>query len=114
MFSRAVTRAISKFCGAALVLAAMVLVPLSAQAEPIKIAGIFETPIEEPWVKQIHDALLRAQEELGVDLPGLEIAGLVEEGNGNRHGQTLIRMSTPACMFSLLSASTVLGVGSLM
>ncbi len=58
MFSRAVTRAIAKFFGAVLVLAAMVLAPLSAQADSIRIAGIFETPIEEPWVKQIHDALL--------------------------------------------------------
>ena len=58
MFSRAVTRAIAKFFGAVPVLAAMVLAPLSAQADSIRIAGIFETPIEEPWVKQIHDALL--------------------------------------------------------
>lgn len=39
----------------------------TAQAETLKVAGIFETPIEEPWVKQIHQALLRAQDELGVE-----------------------------------------------
>jgi basic membrane lipoprotein Med (substrate-binding protein (PBP1-ABC) superfamily) len=53
--------------GAALILAAMTLAPLSAQAAKLKVAGIFETPIEEPWVKQIHDALVRASEELDIE-----------------------------------------------
>lgn len=40
--------------------------PASAQ-EPIKVAAVFETPIEEPWVNQIHVALLKAQQELGIE-----------------------------------------------
>jgi basic membrane protein A and related proteins len=36
-------------------------------AERLKIAGVFGTPIEEPWVNQIHVALLRAKGELGVE-----------------------------------------------
>lgn len=39
----------------------------SASAEPLKVAAVFETPIEEPWVNQIHVALLQAQKELGVE-----------------------------------------------
>jgi basic membrane lipoprotein Med (substrate-binding protein (PBP1-ABC) superfamily) len=35
--------------------------------EKIKVASIFSTPIEEPWVNQIHEAMLKAQEELGVE-----------------------------------------------
>jgi len=39
-----------------------------AQAAPqLKIAAVFETPIEEPWVNQIHVALLKAKKELGVE-----------------------------------------------
>jgi basic membrane protein A len=33
----------------------------------MKVAAIFSTPIEEPWVNQIHEAMLKAQEELGVE-----------------------------------------------
>jgi basic membrane lipoprotein Med (substrate-binding protein (PBP1-ABC) superfamily) len=36
-------------------------------AEKLKVAAIFSTPIEEPWVNQIHVALQRAQKELGID-----------------------------------------------
>jgi basic membrane protein A len=36
-------------------------------ADPLKIAGVFGTPIEEPWVNQIHVALLKAKGELGVE-----------------------------------------------
>jgi len=38
-----------------------------AMADKLKVAGIFETPIEEPWVKQIHDALLQATREADVE-----------------------------------------------
>lgn len=41
------------------------LAPLYAQA-PLKVAAVFETPIEEPWVNQIHVALLRAKAEMGI------------------------------------------------
>lgn len=36
-------------------------------SETLKVAGIFETPIEEPWVNQIHVALLEAEEKLNID-----------------------------------------------
>lgn len=36
-------------------------------AEKIKVAAVFETPIEEPWVNQIHVALLKAKKELGIE-----------------------------------------------
>jgi basic membrane lipoprotein Med (substrate-binding protein (PBP1-ABC) superfamily) len=35
--------------------------------DPLKVAAVFETPIEEPWVNQIHVALLQAQQELGIE-----------------------------------------------
>jgi basic membrane lipoprotein Med (substrate-binding protein (PBP1-ABC) superfamily) len=35
-------------------------------AEPLKVAAVFETPIEEPWVNQIHVALVKAKSELGI------------------------------------------------
>ncbi len=42
--------------------------PAAAAAEQkLKVAAVFETPIEEPWVNQIHVALLKARDELGVD-----------------------------------------------
>ena len=59
-------------------------------------------------------ATAAAAEHVGDDISCLEGAGLVEKRNRYSHRQTLIRMSTPAGMFSLLRASTVLGVGSLM
>lgn len=40
--------------------------PAFAQ-EKMKVAAIFSTPIEEPWVNQIHEAMLKAEEELGVE-----------------------------------------------
>ncbi len=36
-------------------------------AEKIKVAAVFETPIEEPWVNQIHVALLKAKNKLGIE-----------------------------------------------
>lgn len=35
--------------------------------DKMKVAAIFSTPIEEPWVNQIHEAMLKAQEEMGVE-----------------------------------------------
>ena len=40
--------------------------PATAQ-DKLKVAAVFETPIEEPWVNQIHVALLRAEKELGIE-----------------------------------------------
>jgi basic membrane lipoprotein Med (substrate-binding protein (PBP1-ABC) superfamily) len=39
----------------------------AAAQEKMKVAAIFSTPIEEPWVNQIHEAMLKAEEELGVE-----------------------------------------------
>ena len=36
-------------------------------AEKLKVAAVFETPIEEPWVNQIHVALLQAKKEFGIE-----------------------------------------------
>jgi hypothetical protein len=36
------------------------IVPVAVAAEPLKVAAVFETPIEEPWVNQIHVALVKA------------------------------------------------------
>ena len=36
-------------------------------ADKMKVAAIFSTPIEEPWVNQIHVALLKAQKEMGIE-----------------------------------------------
>lgn len=39
----------------------------SAAQEKMRVAAIFSTPIEEPWVNQIHVALQRAEKELGIE-----------------------------------------------
>ncbi|MFH1981856.1 MAG: BMP family protein [Pseudomonadota bacterium] len=39
----------------------------AAAAAGLKVAAVFETPIEEPWVNQIHVALLKAKKELGIE-----------------------------------------------
>ena len=39
----------------------------AAAAEKLRVAAVFETPIEEPWVNQIHVALLRAEKEFGIE-----------------------------------------------
>ena len=33
----------------------------------LRVAAVFETPIEEPWVNQIHVALVKARDELGIE-----------------------------------------------
>jgi len=43
------------------------IIQSAAAAGKLKIAAVFETPIEEPWVNQIHVALLKAKKELGVE-----------------------------------------------
>ncbi len=39
----------------------------TAESGGLRVAAVFETPIEEPWVNQIHVALLKAKEELGIE-----------------------------------------------
>ena len=67
MFARVGTGVRSLLLKAVVIFAALILTPLPSHADTLKVAGIFETPIEEPWVKQIHEALLRAQKELGIE-----------------------------------------------
>ena len=52
------------FCAAAFLIGGLA-VPV--QAGGIKVAAVFETPIEEPWVNQIHVALLQAKKEMGIE-----------------------------------------------
>jgi basic membrane lipoprotein Med (substrate-binding protein (PBP1-ABC) superfamily) len=59
-------RAILALAAAAIVASAIPGEAAFAQ-EKMKVAAIFSTPIEEPWVNQIHEALLKAEEELGVE-----------------------------------------------
>ena len=35
--------------------------------EKLRVAAVFETPIEEPWVNQIHVALKQAEKEFGIE-----------------------------------------------
>ena len=42
------------------------IVPVAVAAEPLKVAAVFESPIEEPWVNQIHVTLVKARNELGI------------------------------------------------
>ena len=49
-------------------LAAAGLMPgVAAAQDKMRVAAIFSTPIEEPWVNQIHVALQKAEKELGVE-----------------------------------------------
>ena len=53
--------------GAAGALAAALPLGGAMAATKLKVTGVFGTPIEEPWVNQIHVALLKAKAELAVD-----------------------------------------------
>jgi basic membrane lipoprotein Med (substrate-binding protein (PBP1-ABC) superfamily) len=53
--------------GALGVAAAMLAGQALAQDKKLKVAAIFATPTEEPWVHQIHVALQRAEKELGIE-----------------------------------------------
>src|SRR5699024_4084819 len=35
--------------------------------ETLQVAGVFHTPIEEPWANRVHKALLKADKDLNVD-----------------------------------------------
>ncbi len=56
--------------GGALALVAAVLAggPASSAAaeDKLRVAAVFETPIEEPWVNQIHVAILQARDKYGI------------------------------------------------
>ena len=67
MIKEIATRAVAPILALAVFFGLAAAAPLSARAEAMKVAGLFETPIEEPWVKQIHQALLKAQDEIGIE-----------------------------------------------
>ncbi len=46
--------------------------------EPMKVAAIFATPIEEPWDNQIHVALLKAAKEMGIAYKWSEKVGAAD------------------------------------
>lgn len=80
---------------AAVVLLGTVLLSGDVRAEEkMKVAAIFSTPIEEPWVNQVHVALLKAQKELGVEykwaesVPSADYARVLREFA--RDGYTMI------------------------
>jgi basic membrane protein A and related proteins len=64
----------------------------TAAQDQLKVAAVFETPIEEPWVNQIHVALLRAKDEFGIEYTWSEsvsasdfarvLSGYAEQGHG--------------------------------
>jgi basic membrane protein A len=60
-------RALRMVAVAVSLLAAVATSAPVAAADALKVAAIFETPIEEPWVTQIHEALLKARNELGIE-----------------------------------------------
>lgn len=39
----------------------------AAATDTIRVAAVFRTPIDEPWVARIHAALMRAKQELGIE-----------------------------------------------
>lgn len=50
--------------------------PAAAPAKKLRVVSIFQTPIEEPWDGAIHQALLRAKKDLGIDYEWTEkVAG---------------------------------------
>jgi len=57
----------SRLLAAALAACLTFGVSLTAAADGLRVAAVFETPIEEPWVNQIHVALQKAEEELGIE-----------------------------------------------
>jgi basic membrane lipoprotein Med (substrate-binding protein (PBP1-ABC) superfamily) len=60
-------RSFAALAGLALVAFAGAASDLAAQEKKLKVAAVFETPIEEPWVNQIHVALLQAKKEMGIE-----------------------------------------------
>ncbi|MDH3745827.1 MAG: BMP family protein [Acidobacteriota bacterium] len=54
-------------CGAGGEAPAPVATGAGADSGGLRVAAVFETPIEEPWVNQIHVALVKAKEELGIE-----------------------------------------------
>lgn len=57
--------------GGLVALAAALMLGVSTGAvaaeKKLRVAAVFETPIEEPWVNQIHVALLRARDKYGLE-----------------------------------------------
>lgn len=65
------TRLNSAFCAMATLFVAVAMFGLvvtdAVAGKKLRVAAVFETPIEEPWVNQIHVALKQAEKELGIE-----------------------------------------------
>ena len=58
-------------CGGALIASASAVGSgVAAAQDQLKVAAVFETPIEEPWVNQIHVALLAPSRISASNTPG--------------------------------------------
>ena len=66
-FKKYIIRLIKQAGFGALVLLVLGICFQPVQASGLKVAAVFETPIEEPWVNQIHVALLQAKKEMGIE-----------------------------------------------
>ena len=64
---RIVRRGLLGLVAAGVVAAAGLASDAALAADKLKVASIFSTPIEEPWVNQIHVALLKAKDEMGIE-----------------------------------------------
>ncbi|NHV60534.1 MAG: BMP family ABC transporter substrate-binding protein, partial [Candidatus Verstraetearchaeota archaeon] len=47
--------------------AAYAYTSIIAPAQKFKVAAVYVTPIEEPWNQALHNALIKAKNELGID-----------------------------------------------
>ncbi len=45
---------------------------LAEEEDPVRVAAVYQTAIEEPWVGTIHQAALQAEEELGIEYEFVE------------------------------------------
>jgi basic membrane lipoprotein Med (substrate-binding protein (PBP1-ABC) superfamily) len=78
----------------------------AAAQDQLKVAAVFETPIEEPWVNQIHVALLKAKDEYGIEYTWSEsvsasdfarvLSGYAEQGHGLIMGDSFGTAGSPA------------------
>lgn len=59
-------RLMAMLCVTTAAMLSLVVTDAMAQ-EKLRVAAVFETPIEEPWVNQIHVALKQAEKELGIE-----------------------------------------------
>ena len=59
--------------------------------DKLRVAAVFETPIEEPWVNQIHVALQQAAEELGIEYTWSESVKSADFARVMRTGRAVLK-----------------------